>query len=944
MRRTGGKIDSEKQLADTRDKIISLQDELNETQKKLKSATVKLSMQTKELNDTKASLQEANNIINIHKASLDSIKSELAMVRQNIADRNDQTESKSDQSTARTNLATTKASVPTSKPLTPDTKPTVSVAPDDRLTGTLSPSSDSSSEKGDSHDLETKFLSLREKMKRIEKELFHKSKELEKSNESRSKVAKYTRSLLQELETKLNETQRKFNESEEKVNNTVMELELERERRKRLEAERDGLSSRTSSVSSVGKDSFLAEQNTTPGQSPIESSDSVVNSRYADYYRSRFKESEAALLEKDKKLNETEEKLKELQNRYKSASNQCKSFDDVQLKLSDATHKLSDRQLKIHELTREVEKLRGYEKGYERKSKELQIVKENLKNVEQTCSDLKKKVAEHEKDLDGYKIRELVMKEQLTAIDEESSDESDDEDDTRLEKSIETKKRVDRNVELEAQVRQLTDENAKLLIQQQLLEDEIVEARKRLPAETTDGPPGDNAVHDLHNKLSQLQETKEMLEKALRESETKVIEAEDKLCHVLSEFEEKHRLELDKLKSSQRQELIQFGKLKEEYALLVKEKEQRVMSETKQREDVSIYVSKIRDLETKVEDMRKERTALEVKLGDKNRLLEESGKIVREKDTKITQNLAKMAEIKQELSNVRHELEMEADTRSVLEKLCKEREMTVKTLEDEKYQIIQKLANRVEDSSTAGQPKGIDERQTLLNEIAKLKRQSKEYQKGFEESGKKLIESEQKVIEISRDLDSRIDMENEINDWIEEVETKLSTMQKQLSEWKDSLQNKADDLEKDRKNVIHLVEVTSAYIKELESSLSETKAKVEVLQNTSERVPPEGSAEKERESSLSDNSDLDLSPSRHDDSELEMVKQKLTARILTLESDISELKVVHQQELNDVHEKHRIELSTLGNALANTKFSEEAETLAQKVEELEEELADQSNK
>ena len=38
----------------------------------------------------------------------------------------------------------------------------------------------------------------------------------------------------------------------------------------------------------------------------------------------------------------------------------------------------------------------------------------------------------------------------------------------------------------------------------------------------------------------------------------------------------------------------------------------------------------------------------------------------------------------------------------------------------------------------------------------------------------------------------------------------------------------------ERKNVIHLVEVTSAYIKELEGSLEESKAKINDLQKSSE--------------------------------------------------------------------------------------------------------------
>ena len=43
-----------------------------------------------------------------------------------------------------------------------------------------------------------------------------------------------------------------------------------------------------------------------------------VDTKYADYYRSRFKEAEASLLEKDKKLHQAEEKIKEIQESMKN--------------------------------------------------------------------------------------------------------------------------------------------------------------------------------------------------------------------------------------------------------------------------------------------------------------------------------------------------------------------------------------------------------------------------------------------------------------------------------------------------------------------------------------------------------------------------------------------------------------------------------------------------
>lgn len=92
------------------------------------------------------------------------------------------------------------------------------------------------------------------------------------------------------------------------------------------------------------------------------------------------------------------------------------------------------------------------------------------------------------------------------------------------------------------------------------------------------------------------------------------------------------------------------------------------------------------------------------------------------------------------------------------------------------------------------------------------------------------------------------DTETEINQVLSSVDSKIDTMHKQLGESRDSMHTKADYLEKERNNVIHLVNVTSAYITELENSLKESRAQIEELQSAidetrstnGKRIPPEG--------------------------------------------------------------------------------------------------------
>ena len=207
----------------------------------------------------------------------------------------------------------------------------------------------STSGTSEAQHLEDKFLVLKDRMKRIEKELYLKSKELEKANESRSKVAKYTRSLLQELESRLSETQQKLTESDEKLKNANTEFKMERERRLKLE---EGPRRRMSSVASPPKsDTALLTDiaaaavaaasspttqtaaTTTPDNRLHDTSQESVASeftehdadtKYADYYRSRFKEAEEALLEKDMKLHQAEEKIKQIQTSMKSNSDSFK--------------------------------------------------------------------------------------------------------------------------------------------------------------------------------------------------------------------------------------------------------------------------------------------------------------------------------------------------------------------------------------------------------------------------------------------------------------------------------------------------------------------------------------------------------------------------------------------------------------------------------------------
>lgn len=763
-RKSGKKSDIEKDLNEARIQVISLQDKLNETEKELKLTNLTISKQNKELDESRTNLEEANNMINVHKASINELKTQLAQRKEDKVD---------------------------GPPIKPDIKSFYSLA-DERASGNLSPASDGSSERGEASDFETKFFNLREKMKRIEKELFLKSKELEKANESRSKVAKYTRTLLQELEAKLNDTQRKMLVASERLSDTTMELELEREKRRRLESERDqNALSRHSSVSSIVSNQ---EQGSLDGQSESAQVGEIeASNRYVEYYRSRFRESEASLLEKDKKLSEAETKNKELEGKYKNVLKQCRSLDEIQIKLSDATHKLSDRQLKIHELTREVEKLRGYERSYDRKSKELQLSTDKVKDLSEQVSELKNRLAVQDHDLEGFKIREVVMKERLSALEEESSDEDGDDeedDESRLERSIEAKERVEKTVDLEGQVRLLEIEREQLNQRIKELEEEVMHFGKSKQVADSDDV---TTLEQEAGKQSFEDEARKLRDK-VKELEDRLIKEEDNFYSEISLLKDKHKDELEMIRGNTRHEMQQYSRLKEDYQNMRKEMEEKEnerkskMMEGEMGKEAMDTSSKLRinDLEKIVDEMKKELKSSNLKLNEFERMVQvkdEKLQSLVSSTEKLNSDLKKKSLLLEELTEKVEDGEDAVKAGKVniqqLEKLHEDKNALLKDLESENAKLrdeLSTMSNQMfelssnkynvpgEEAAAVDKEREIMqgselEMRTELTKARELLSQSQktksEYRNQLEETGRKYLESEEKVISLSQELISR---------------------------------------------------------------------------------------------------------------------------------------------------------------------------------------------
>ena len=815
-RRSGQVVDSNTDLADARKQLIQVQDELNETNKRFKTQSGKLVIQNKELSNMKEKLLEAKSIAAVYKAKNEQLTAELS--------RKNGTVSPSEDLFVRTNQKS------------------------------LEEDSTHSSSLGAQH-FEEKFLVLKDRLKRIERELYLKSKELEKANESRSKVAKYTRSLLQELEARLVDAEAKYADSEKKLSNAQAELALERERRLKQE---DGTQRRFSNIP------------VNDAKASTECSNSE-DSKYADYYRFRYKEVEASLLEKDKQLHEAEQKIKELQLSVKSNSDNYKVIADLQNKLSDATHKLSDRQLKIHELTREIDNLKCIESTYERKSKQCETLEDIVKDLETKISDHKKNFHAVKQELEMLRIREVVLKEQLQTVAQESdfSEEDEDEND-QLRKSIEIKKKIDNLIQAECLVKKLNLDKENLENKNKELENRLrkinIESFKNIEsAKLSEGKPfDDNEKEEYKNRLKEL--------------ETRVFEADDKYLNKIRVLKEEHQQEINHILDKQSEEKILFHneieKIKQDFDRSCKENETLVI---KCRE----MEAALNDAESKALDEIKSHTNTKQLLEERSCLLKE----IEERCKRVT--------IERDTLKMQFQRQDSADNHELSEETRNE---------------INRLSNKINETKDSADGRGRNsapKRDRLFSsddeifitpktsvssepDAALYKVKCKNYEKELTDLTKLLVSSEQSSISLAQDLENQFKYQNDLLVKYETLECRMSEIENQITDSQDTLQLKADELEKERKNVLYLVDVTSAYIKKLETSLAESKAKVQELQNFIEiskegkRPQPEG---------RSDLPDFDEDSDNFSQEQWKAIKQKLTAKIMMLESNLSELQV-----------------------------------------------------
>lgn len=902
----------EKELQESRTKLKDLKQQLEERDKLLQQHKGKISIHAKELAEAKADLQEANSIIGIHRANIESLKSELSSMK----------------GSGKEKLIL------------------AGEEPESDQVFSLRAEANGHGGKSDQPNLESKLSILMQKLKQNERELLVKSKELEKANESRSKVAKYTRSLLQELESKLSNNERKLAEVENQLVNKNLELDYEQKRRLKVEEENNRLCTELESLSDERKKDGLSKEvvellNTAKERVASETITATSTSSVEKLPEPKFE----ALQNTSSDSASLVEELGRLKSSLELAENASKK-NEAKRKENESVLKLANREnerLKdsLKDKKQEIESLKSQRHAIEgdlkRKGNEIETLQKELRKLEDRNADVLEKNRE--------------LEERLQTVESE------------LTESMER--------EIFLQTENETDEGERWDVKERIvgLEEEVSiykDKVRELEAKLSELEANGLRVASDKNRLLELEELLKCKDDEFFENERtyakreRELRKEEEAKRDAMEIEfNRDKLRLEELETKLRdaQDLFQSEARK------IKEKDNELYGLKKQ---VKVMVFR--------EDAEKHIDELELELKDKEKNLSET-------ETSLIRANEKISEYEQKLRDY-ESVEKVSDSKRTVDLVNK-----IRVLENELEESREKLATAEEKlmdyeveekllSAELQKSKRDDEEINVLELKKKLtdaEERIKKYEDFAKDKNLKLIESEEKVIELAEELARRLTVEQETAEWIEGVESNLSVREEELIKTRENLILKAKQLDEEKCGILDVMELSMKYIKELELAISEEKGNskelerqlddermrvsqvVEEMKETKalegqdavnesvkveEMVERLASCEKRREieatrvkqlqTELEDSKrkfaeELIVERNLHGDelrklneetlqvsgaatSEDDELKLRLTSRVITLQSDISELKASHQQEMEKIRAQHKKEL------------------------------------
>ena len=782
----------EKELQEARSQVKDLKQQLDEREKLLQQQKGKISIHAKELAEAKADLQEANSIIGIHRANIESLKNELSSLKgkEKLIMAGEEPES-------------------------------------DQVFSINAEANGIEGKTESSVHLDSKLSMLMQKLKQNERELLMKSRELEKANESRAKVAKYTRSLLQELESKLSSNERKLAETESQLVNKNLELDYELERRQKVEGENARLFSELELLSEERKKGGLPKE--------------VVELLSTAKKRVALENVEATSTVAQ--LSQSEPKFDDEQ--YEP------SFSEVDLK---------------------------------KKEEELANLRKDLRKLEDKNADLVEKNRE--------------LEERLQTVDSE------------LTESLER--------EIFLQTESETDEGERWNVKEQIvgLEEELSIYKDK--------------VSELQAKIS-----------------------EKELNAINAEVSQSRLNELERLLKSRENELRE-----KEKTVAKREQEHRIQEEAKRDDKLRLeeLENKLRKLQDALESERKKFQAKDSELREQAKVMvfrEDVERHVGELESELERKNNALSEWKSSLAKAKDRIAE-----------CEERLREYESVEANRGKAIA-------DEERGGK----DSEGELRKKLTQAEEQIKKYESFAKDNNSKLIASEEKVIELAEELAKRLTVEKETAEWIEGVESNLSTREEELLVTRENLVHKAKELDKEKNGILEVMELSVKYIKELEIAVLEERENskelerqldderlrvrhvveemktVKALQRIDgganikavnadkieqrlavcerDREGEKDSRQADLQTELEDSKqkfvreELKQEGTSHDgeklnedllevsgttSSEAEALRLRLTSRVITLQSDISELKASHHIEIEKIRAQHKKEL------------------------------------
>lgn len=913
-------IFQEQELQDLRFTIKDLRQKLEESEKISKQLKVKLSFHGKELAEAKADLDEANSIISIHKANIEALKSEVSSSKQVTGDRRGRV-----------------------------------ILTDEDPESDRTFSFEENGEEGQKKDLESKLAFLVQKLKQNERELMIKTKELEKANESRSKVAKYTRSLLQELETKLSNNERKLAETEHQLKNSNIELEYEQEQKTKLAKEKERLNAELERLLDLNKKIRLPKD-------AVALMKEAKTEKHEDQSKTKMVDAEGKLEKAEKKFALKE---KELLNKIQSLETDLTSLETLANE-SEKKSKENEKLLKTayDELEKAREKLE-YPRDKAHKQESVSELKQIISSKENELKSASEALNDLEKDLGVLNRKNEDLEKKLDSMDEKLCE--------SLEKQFtlteENEKYSKKKRELESKIifleEKVSDSNEEISTLKMALSESICENDSNVEAEQDKIRELEKTLNEKNKELEGFKSVLEEKEKecgALKmERESNVLKAsgDDEGTLKLERLEE----EIEKM-NKYTEELIR-GKddeisalrkdnttLKEKLALKdtnerkrVVELEEKVLQYetylTTAKETILEYESKIneltsldggeelvnrnQELENKVDSLEKQLGKYREKLGvAEEKLLanEMEEKLLTaelqkcKKNEIVTQEAAISVSSVEELQNqpTDEEGEKDNDYKTLLDErtsqLVKSEKRVVQLAEEleKRMQLEKEISEWTEgvEASLGKTEKDLSgTRDTLIaksqelelekSNVLELVELSRTYIKELENS---LAEEKSRVEELKKKLENSA---RDVTDGVGEV--RVGTPKEQVYDSFDGLRERSKSFreiaeklawsEKER-------ETHKARVSELTKELEETK------QQLQERLE---SAERAHQKDMKKINEDTFKVSGAAKTEGDELRLRLTSRVITLQSDISELKAAHQAFIEKLKVRHKKELA-----------------------------------